>query len=368
MSRGVQDPASAMDLISIPDGYRMPAEWEPHEATWIAWPHYRDDWTGKFAAIPWVFGEMVRRLHRHERVRILVESGRLEQRARRLLSQAEVDTAAVEFHQVATNRSWVRDTGPVFVRRCHSGPDPVGILDFRFNGWARFSNWRRDDAVPGAIARLLGMKRWQPKTAKGERRIVLEGGSIEVNGRGTLVTTEECLLSPVQARNPGLSRPELEEIFRRCLGAGNVVWLGRGLAGDDTHGHVDDIARFVNPTTLVVPVESNRRDANYEPLRDNRRRLAEATDQDGRPLRVVELPMPQPLYFSGQRLPASYANFYIANRTVLVPTFNDPNDRLALNRLGRLFPDRSVAGIHSLDLAWGCGTLHCMTLQQPLAG
>lgn len=357
-----------MDLISIPDGYRMPAEWEPHEATWIAWPHYRDDWTGKFAAIPWVFGEMVRRLHRHERVRILVESGRLEQRARRLLSQAEVDTAAVEFHQVATNRSWVRDTGPVFVRRCHSGPDPVGILDFRFNGWARYSNWRRDDAVPGAIARLLGMKRWQPKTAKGERRIVLEGGSIEVNGRGTLVTTEECLLSPVQARNPGLSRPELEEIFRRCLGAGNVVWLGRGLAGDDTHGHVDDIARFVNPTTLVVPVESNRRDANYEPLRDNRRRLAEATDQDGRPLRVVELPMPQPLYFSGQRLPASYANFYIANRTVLVPTFNDPNDRLALNRLGRLFPDRSVAGIHSLDLAWGCGTLHCMTLQQPLAG
>jgi agmatine deiminase len=200
------------------------------------------------------------------------------------------------------------------------------------------------------------------------RRIVLEGGSIDVNGRGTLVTTEECLLSPVQARNPGLSRTELEEIFRRCLGVSNVLWLGRGIAGDDTHGHVDDVARFVNPTTLVVSVESNRRDSNYEPLRDNRRRLAEATDQDGRPLRVVELPMPQPLFFGGRRLPASYANFYIANRTVLVPTFNDPNDRLALNRLSRLFPDRSVVGIHSVDLAWGFGTLHCLTLQQPLAG
>ena len=356
-----------MGLIAIPHGYRMPAEWEPHEATWIAWPHYRADWPGKFAAIPWVFGEVVRRLHGQERVRILVENGRLEQRARRLLLQAGVDTAAVEFHQVATNRCWVRDTGPVFIRRCGSGPGEMGILDWKFNGWARYSNWRRDDAVPGAMARLLGLNRWQPRTAPGGRRIVLEGGSIDVNGRGTLVTTEECLLSPVQARNPGLSKPELEEIFRRCLGARKVLWLGRGIAGDDTHGHVDDIARFVNPTTLAVSVESNRGDANYEPLRDNRRRLAKATDQDGRPLRVVELPMPQPLFFGGRRLPASYANFYIANRTVLVPTFNDPNDRLALSRINRLFPDRSVVGIHSVDLAWGFGTLHCLTLQQPLA-
>jgi agmatine deiminase len=357
-----------MGLISMPDGCRMPAEWEPHRATWIAWPHYRADWPGKFAAIPWVFGEVVRRLHRHERVRILVENGRLEERARRLLSQARVDTTAVDFLQVATNRSWLRDTGPVFIRRCNSGPGRMAILDWRFNGWARYSNWRCDDAVPDKIARLLGLECWQPKMATSGRRIVLEGGSIDVNGRGTLVTTEECLLSSVQARNPGLSRSELEEIFRRCLGVSNVLWLGRGIAGDDTHGHVDDVARFVNPTTLVVSVESNRRDSNYEPLRDNRRRLAEATDQDGRPLRVVELPMPQPLFFGGRRLPASYANFYIANRTVLVPTFNDPNDRLALNRLSRLFPDRYVVGIHSVDLAWGFGTLHCLTLQQPLAG
>lgn len=357
-----------MGPIAIPNGYRLPAEWEPHEATWIAWPHYRADWPGKFAAIPWVFGEMARHLHRQEQVRILVENGRLEQRARRLLSQAGVDPAAVEFHRAATNRCWLRDSGPVFVRGCGSGSGQVGILDFRFNGWARYSNWKRDDAVPGAIARLLGMKCRQPKMEPGGRRIVLEGGSIDVNGRGTLVTTEECLLSPVQARNPGLSKLEMEEILRRCLGVSKVLWLGRGIAGDDTHGHVDDIARFVNPTTLAVSVESNRRDANYEALRENRRRLAKATDQDGRPLRVVELPMPQPLFFSGRRLPASYANFYIANRTVLVPTFNDPNDRLALSRLGRLFPGRSVVGIHSVDLAWGFGTLHCMTLQQPLAG
>lgn len=345
----------------------MPAEWERHEATWIAWPHYRADWAGKFASIPWVFSEIVRHLYRHENVRILVENRRSEQRARRFLSQAEVDTEAVAFHQVTTNRSWLRDMGPVFILRCGAGSGEMSVLDWSFNGWGKYSNWRRDDAVPSTIARLLGLKCWQPKIASGERRIVLEGGSIDVNGQGTLVTTEECLLSSIQARNPGLSRLDLEEIFRRCLGISKVLWLGQGLVGDDTHGHVDDIARFVNPTTLVVSVESNRWDANYDRLRANRRRLAEATDQDGQPLRVVELPMPQPLYFRGRRLPASYANFYIANHTVLVPTFNDPNDHMVLNQLSRLFPDRSVVGIHCVDLAWGFGTLHCLTLQQPMA-
>ncbi|MYC82987.1 MAG: agmatine deiminase family protein [Acidobacteria bacterium] len=356
-----------MGLISTPDGYRMPAEWEPHEATWIAWPHYRADWPGKFAPIPWVFGEVVRHLHRHERVRILVENGRLEHRARRLLSQAGVSWASVEIHGGATTRGGRRDSGRICVGGGGAGQGGMGILDWKFNGWARYSNWRRDDAVPAAIARLLGLKCRQPEMEPGGRRIVLEGGGIDVNGRGTLVATEECLLSPVQARNPGASRAEMEGILRHCLGVSKVIWLGRGIAGDDTHGHVDDIARFVDPTTLVVSVESNRRDANYETLGENRRRLAEATDQDGRPFRVVELPMPRPLFFRGERLPASYANFYIANRTVLVPTFNDPNDPLALRRLSRLFPERSVVGIHSLDLVWGLGTLHCLTLQQPLA-
>ncbi len=356
-----------MGLISRPDGYRMPAEWEPHQATWIAWPRHGTHWLGKFAAIPWVFGEVVRHLHRHERVRILVENGRLEQRVRRLLSQAGVDLAAVEFHQVATNRSWLRDNGPLFVRRGGSAPGEIQILDWKFNGWARYPGWRLDDAVPGAIARLLGLKCRQPRMGPGGRRIVLEGGSFDVNGRGTLVTTEECLLSPIQARNPGVSRPEMEDVFRHYLGIAKVIWLDRGIAADDTHGHVDNIARFVNPTTLAVSAESDRRDANYEALRENRRRLAAATDQDGRPLRVVELPLPRPLFFRGERLPANYANFYIANRTVLVPTFNDPNDRLALSRLSRLFPDRSVVGIHSLDLVWDFGALHCLTMQQPLA-
>ncbi len=246
------------------------------------------------------------------------------------------------------------------------GPDEVGILNWRFNGWAKYSNWKRDNDVPDKMARLLGMKQWQPMTSGPGRRIVMEGGSFEVNGRGTLVATEECLLSPIQARNPGLSKSELEEIFRHYLGVRKVIWLGRGIAGDDTHGHIDDVARFVNATTLVVAVEANRKDANYEPLHENRRRLRSATDQDNQPLRVVDLPMPQPLFFSGRRLPASYANFYIANNTVLVPTFNDPNDRLVLNTLSRLFPDRRVVGIHSVDLAWGFGTLHCLTQQQPL--
>ncbi len=342
----------------------MPAEWEPHLATWIAWPHHGADWPGKFAAIPWVFGEMVRRLHLHERVKILVENERLEQRARRLLSQAMVDPAAVDFYRVPTNRSWLRDTGPIFIRR--SGSGDVGILNWKFNGWAKYSNWERDNAVPNKIARLLEVKQWQPMTSAPRRRIVMEGGSIEVNGRGTLITTEECLLSPIQARNPGLSKLELEEIFRHYLGVGKVIWLGRGIAGDDTHGHIDGVVRFVNATTVVVAAEANRQDVNYEALRENRRRLQSTTDQDGQPLCVVDLPMPQPLFLGRRRLPASYANFYIANKTVLVPTFNDPNDRLALNRLSRLFPDRQVVGIHSVDLAWGFGTLHCLTQQQPL--
>ena len=330
-------------------GYRMPAEWEPHAATWLAWPHNREDWPGKFAPIAWVYCEIVRKLAQVERVRILVEDADLEQDARRKLKKAGADLDAVEFFRYATDRVWTRDYCPLFVK----GPKrEVAITNWRFNGWAKYENWKRDDAIPRAMAKRLKLEQWQPD-------IVLEGGSIDVNGAGLALSTEGCLLSPVQARNPGLSRRQIEYALSEYLGVDKVVWLGRGIAGDDTHGHIDDLARFVGPDTVVLVSEADPSDANYEPLRENWEILQR------HPLLVVKLPMPAPLVFDGRRLPASYANFYIANRLVLVPTFNDPADRVALDTLARLFPDREVVGIHAVDLVWGLGTLHCMTQQQP---
>jgi agmatine deiminase len=341
-------------------GYRMAAEWEPHEATWIAWPHNRHDWPGKFPAIPWIYAEIVRQLHRSEAVHILVNDERTERRAQATLDKAGVDLARVRFFLMPTDRVWTRDYGPLFV----AGPDgSLGITDWMFNAWAKYPNWQRDNAVPLQTHLALGGRYWQARVD--ERPVVLEGGSIDVNGQGLLLTTEECLLSDVQQRNPGFTRPDYEEVFADYLGVKKVLWLNRGIAGDDTHGHIDDLARFVGPRTVVSVVEESRADANYVPLQENLERLRGLTDLEGRPLEVVQLPMPAPVSFEGQRLPASYANFYIANDRVLVPTFNDPNDRKALGILADLFPGRTVVGIHAVDLVWGLGTLHCLTQQQP---
>jgi agmatine deiminase len=341
-------------------GFRMPAEWEAHEATWIAWPHRRDDWPGKFEPIPWVYVEIVRHLHQSERVRILVKNSRAEEQARQMLTKAGVALGRIDFFRVATDRVWTRDYGPTFVTTANG---EVALLDWQFNAWAKYPDWRRDDAVPRRLNRTLGLRNWRPEF--GGRRIVLEGGSIDVNGQGLLLTTEECLLSPEQARNPGFSRTNLEKVFAEYLGVRKVLWLGHGIAGDDTHGHIDDLARFVAPGTVVTVVEEEPGEVNYEPLQENLRRLRGMTDLDGRSLDVVTLPMPLPHLFDGQRLPASYANFYIANDRVLVPTFNDPSDRRALGVLADLFPGRTVVGIHAVDLVWGLGTLHCLTQQQP---
>jgi agmatine deiminase len=282
-------------------------------------------------------------------------------RARGVLADAGADLAAVDFVRAPTDRSWTRDYGPIFVRRDRDGD--VALTNWRFTGWAKYPNHRRDDAVPDRVARRFRRRQWRP--ALGSRRIVLEGGSIDVNGRGTLLTTEECLLSPVQARNPGLGRLEMERVFADYLGVRKVLWLGRGIAGDDTHGHIDDIARFVGPETVVAAVEPDANDPNHGPLRENLARLESMTDQDGGRLRVVPLPMPAPVVFADQRLPASYLNFYVGNQIVLVPTFNDPRDRDALAILAGLFPGRRVVGIHAVDLVLGLGTLHCLTQQEP---
>jgi agmatine deiminase len=338
----------------------MPAEWEPHAATWIAWPHNRDDWPGKFPAVPWVYAEIVRHLHRSEPVHILVNDERAERRARAALDRAGIDMARVRFFRFPTDRTWTRDYGPMFVMGSDGSP---GVTDWMFNAWAKYPNWQRDNAVPLQAHLALGCRYRQARV--GERPVVLEGGSIDVNGQGLLLTTEECLLSDVQERNPGFTRQDYETVFAEYLGVKKVLWLGRGIAGDDTHGHVDDLARFVGPRTVVTVVEDSPADANHVALQENWERLRGMTDLDGRPLEVVALPMPEPVSFEGQRLPASYANFYIATDRVLVPTFNDPNDRKALGALADLFPGRQVVGIHAVDLVWGLGTLHCLTQQQP---
>ena len=345
--------------MSLPE-YRMPAEWEPHAATWIAWPHNPEDWPGKFQPIPWVYSEIVRHLSHVEDVHILVNDEAAERRACMMLKRGGANVARCHFHQWPTDRVWLRDSGPIFVKR-PSGE--LNITNWHFNGWAKYDNWRRDDQIPQHVSKLYGMRAIKPEVE--ERRLVLEGGSIHVNGAGTLITTEECLLSEIQQRNPGVSREQLEQAFQEHLGIEQVIWLHRGCAGDDTHGHVDDITRFVGPNKILTAVERNTRDENHLPLAENLARLHAARNLDGNRYEIVKLPMPAPVYFEGQRLPASYANFYIANGLVLVPTFNDANDRHALNIIASCFPEREVVGIHAVDLVWGLGTLHCLSQQEP---
>lgn len=327
----------------------MPAEWEPHEATWLAWPHEESDWPGKFEPIPWVYAEIVARLAKVERVRILAKD---PVPVREVLLKVHANLDAVDLYEYRTDRSWTRDFCPIFVQ---SPAGEVAMTDWIFNGWAKYDNCVNDNAAPAFVAEKLGVRRFVPG-------MVLEGGSIDVNGKGKLLTTEECLLSEIQCRNPGWSREQIEAKMREFLGIDEVIWLRDGIAGDDTHGHVDDLARFVSEDTVVTVLEEDKSDYNYGATHENLELLRQRGD-----LTVVTLPMPSPVVFDGQRLPASYANFYIANKLVLVPTFQDKNDRVALNTLAGLFPDREVIGIACTDLVLGLGTLHCMTQQQPLA-
>jgi agmatine deiminase len=362
---------------------RMPAEWEPHASTWLAWPHYRGDWPGKFEPIPWVYAEIIRHLGQHERIDLIVNGAASERHARKVLTKVNALSENVRFHRWPTNRVWTRDSGCTFVlsgagaltgnnRKGDGGRANQGdvapqatlsAIKWRFTAWAKYANYQHDERVGSRMAEAAHVREIRP--VHGKCRVVLEGGSIDVNGCGTLLTTEECLLSKTQQRNPAMSRHDYEKLFSDHLGIKKVIWLGSGVEGDDTHGHVDDITRFVSPDTVVTAVESDENNPNHQALQENIRRLRAATDQDGKSLGIIELPMPGPIRFETRTLPASYANFYIANGIVLVPVFNDPNDRGALDILAGLFPDREVVGIYSGDLIWGYGAMHCMTQQQP---
>ena len=338
---------------------RWPAEWERHDATWIAWPHHEPDWPGKLGPIPWVYAEIVRVLHGRERVEILCHTDAVRDDAERHLKAHGV-TTNYRLHVVANDRVWLRDSSPVWVR----GDRDLELVNWKFNAWAKYDNYEHDARVGAAVGKITGVRRSEPQRPDGQGRVVLEGGAIDTDGEGTLLTTEECLLSPIQERNPGLGRQEYERVFREWLGIRETIWLGEGCVGDDTHGHVDDIARFVAPGVVVLAFEADPADDNHARSVDNLRRLQLAGGNAGA-LKIVKIPYPRPVIMNGERLPASYANFYIANGVVIVPTFNDPNDRVAMNALAQLLPDRQVLGIHAVDLVWGLGTLHCLTQQQP---
>jgi agmatine deiminase len=352
----------------------MPPEWAPHRATWLSWPHRESSWPGKFEPVPGVFVEIVKRLVPGEEVHIAVGGEALEDQVRRLLAEAGIASVAVRgpgarpvprassgarvfLHDFPTNDAWCRDHGPIFVHREVNGCREEAIVDWDYNAWGgKYPPFEDDDRLPSRIGERFGIRVFHPG-------IVLEGGSIEVNGRGTLLTTEACLLNP--NRNPTLSREAIERYLRDYLGVTQILWLGEGIEGDDTDGHVDDLARFVDPETVVTVVEDDPSDPNHEPLRENLARLRAMRDPAGRPFRVIPLPMPPALYHEGQRLPASYANFYIANEVVLLPAYGAPSDEEARRILQACFPDRQVVPIGSRDLVWGLGSFHCVTQQWP---
>ncbi len=345
-------------------GYHMPAEWEPHEATWLSWPHKEASWPGAFDSVPGIFVEITKHLTESELVRINVADEDFAERVRALLRAGDVNLDAVRFHFNPTDDSWVRDHGPIYVVRNRDYEGAVirerAIIDWGYNAWGdKYPPYENDDVVPTRIAAEMNETLFTPG-------IVMEGGSLDVNGRGALITTEACLLNP--NRNPHLNREQIEQYMRDYLGVTGILWLGEGIVGDDTDGHVDDLTRFVAPDTVVTVIEDDPQDENYQPLIENYERLLRMKDQDGKPLRVVKLPMPGPVWFDDQRLPASYANFYIANKSVLVPTYRHENDAKACAILQELFPDRRVVGIDCTKLIWGLGSIHCVTQQQPATG
>jgi len=335
----------------------MPAEWEPHESTWLSWPHKEESWPGAFEPVPGVFVEITRQLSQAELVRINVADEDAAASVRNLLGAAGVNLEAIRFHVNPTNDAWARDHGPIYVVKEDAGLRDRAIIDWGYNAWGnKYPPFDLDDVVPTRIAKESGERLFLPG-------IVMEGGSLDVNGLGTLLTTESCLLNP--NRNPHLSRTDIEWYLREYLGVKLILWLGDGIVGDDTDGHIDDLTRFVSARKLVTVIEDDPADDNFLPLRDNLARLRNMTDQDGNPFEIVELPMPRARFIDDQRLPASYANFYIANQRVLVPTFRDENDMTALEILSQVFPDRRVVGIDCTDLVWGLGSIHCVTQQQP---
>uniref|UniRef100_UPI00404B386A agmatine deiminase family protein n=1 Tax=Flavobacterium sp. TaxID=239 RepID=UPI00404B386A len=340
---------------------RFPAEWENQQGVLLCFPHNGNDWPGKYEAIQWAFVEYIKKIAAYETVFLVVKDEAQQEKVTEMLEMAVVDLAKIAFIFHKTNRSWMRDSGPIVVKNGTKNE----AINFNFNGWAKYKNINLDKHVPQKVSDFLQIPLTQ--AVYNGKPVILEGGAIDVNGLGTLLTSEECLMHPtIQVRNPGFTKSDYEAVFKEYLGITNVIWLGDGIVGDDTHGHIDDLCRFVNADTIITIVEDNINDANYKPLQENLKRLQNATLENGQSPKIVTLPMPKPIIFEGLQLPASYANFLIINKCVLVPTFNDANDRVALNIIADCFPEREIIGINAIDLIWGFGTLHCLSQQIPV--
>lgn len=339
---------------------RFPAEWEKQQGILLCFPHNGKDWPGKYEAVQWAFVEFIKKVATFEQVILVVVDENQKEKVAAMLEEAHVELTNVSYIFHKTNRSWMRDSGPIIVK---NGTEREA-LNFNFNGWAKYKNIQLDKFVPAKVGEFLNLPVTQV-TYKG-KPVIVEGGAIDSNGKGTLLTSEECLMHPdIQVRNPNFTKEDYEAVFKEYLGITNVIWLGDGIEGDDTHGHIDDLCRFINEDTIVTIIESDPNDANYKPLQDNLKRLQNSKLENGESPKIVTLPMPKRLDFDGLRLPASYANFLILNNSVLVPTFNDSNDRIALNILADCFPEREIIGISAVDLIWGFGTLHCLSQQIP---
>lgn len=340
---------------------RFPAEWEKQQGILLCFPHNGNDWPGKFGAIQWAFVEFIKKVAHVEEVFLMVANEKLKEKVIGMLEMAHVKTSNVSFIIQKTNRSWMRDSGPIIVKN-KNGKE---ALNFNFNGWAKYKNYQLDKLVPSKVAEFFDIPLTQA-VYKG-KPVIVEGGAIDSNGKGTLLTSEECLLHPnIQVRNENFTKADYEAVFKEYLGITNVIWMGNGIEGDDTHGHIDDLCRFVNEDTIITVVESDPKESNYAPLQDNLKRLQEAKLENGKSPKIICLPMPKRIDFDEVRIPASYANFLILNKCVLVPTFNDSNDRIVLNIIADCFPEREIIGISAIDLIWGFGTLHCLSQQIPV--
>ena len=347
-----------MTKFSNAENLRMPAEWEKQKSTWIAWPHNNKDWPNKFDLIPETFAKIIFHISKDQIVNILVENNILKKRAILILRNFKVNFSNIKFKFCKTDRVWLRDSFPIFVK---NNQNEKILINWKFNSWAKYYNFNKDNSIIYKIKKILNLRVISPRLYKKE--IVLEGGAIDVNGKGALITTEECLLSKVQQRNPGLKKKDYEKIFLNYLGAKKIIWLKKGIVGDDTHGHIDDLARFVSENKIFLAHESNKKDLNYKTLRNNFKIIKKLNIS--KKLKVIKMPMPKAKYIEGTRVPASYLNFYIANKIVLVPTYNDENDKFALKIFKKHFKNRKIIPIDCSTLIWGLGAIHCMTQQEP---
>ena len=342
-------------------GFRMPAEWETQKSVWIAWPYNKKDWPGLYQFIPKVILEIISKISKQQRVNLILNKN--SKNIKRLIKSSKIKN--IDFHKIKTDRIWLRDSGPIFLTNKRNKKKI--ILNFMFNGWSKYKNFKNDNRINNYISKFLNLEKINPilKKNKIKKKIVMEGGAFDVNGSGSIILTEECLLSKIQERNKNFNKKNYEELFIKYLNIKNFIWLKRGIDGDDTHGHVDDITRFVSKNTIMSAVEVNKKDKNYKTLKENLKILMKSKNEKGKKFKIIKVPMPSAIYIENKRVPASYMNFYICNKKVLLPIFKVKEDNIAIRIFKNYFKNKKIEAIDCSKLIWGFGAIHCMTQQEP---